>query len=138
MEIVKTKTTFILLVLKVVFQVVLVFSVSNFFVNKNSQGSKLSGKKIPSSCKSALGAVARGPELKVFSLVKVRFDEAPSSYFVWSFVLWTKSQTANYSTLLLLNVYSDFWGSVFENFFEISTPRLSSIENDIFCQSLAI
>ena len=48
------------------------------------------------------------------------------------------------STLLLFNVYSDFWGSVFENFFEvlfaISTLwqahlrcGLSSIENDIFC-----
>ena len=28
------------------------------------------------------GAVARGLELNVFSLVKVRFDKAPSSYFV--------------------------------------------------------
>ena len=43
-EIEKTKTTFIISVLKVVYQVVLVFSKSNFFINKNSQGRKLSGK----------------------------------------------------------------------------------------------
>ena len=40
----KTKTTFIISVLKVVYYVVLVFSNSNFFFNKNSQGRKLSAK----------------------------------------------------------------------------------------------
>ena len=44
LEIEKTKTTFILSVLKVVYWVVLVFSISNFFINKNSQGRKLSAK----------------------------------------------------------------------------------------------
>ena len=56
MEIKKTKTTFIISVLKVVNQVVLVFSISNFFTNKNYQGRKLSGKKIPSSGISALAS----------------------------------------------------------------------------------
>ena len=41
-EIEKTKTTFIISVLKVVYLVVLVFSISNFYTNKNSQGTKLS------------------------------------------------------------------------------------------------
>ena len=45
MEIKKTKTTFITSVLKVVYWVVLVFSISNFFINKNSQRRKLSAKK---------------------------------------------------------------------------------------------
>ena len=54
MEIEKTKPTFIISVFKVVNQVVLVFSISNFFINKNSQGRKLSAKKIPSCDNSAL------------------------------------------------------------------------------------
>ena len=42
-------------VLKVVYFVVLIFSISNFFTNKNSQGRKLSAKKkIPSSGNSGL------------------------------------------------------------------------------------
>jgi hypothetical protein len=45
LEIQKTKTSFIISVLKVVYLVVLVFSISNFFANKNSQGRKLSSKK---------------------------------------------------------------------------------------------
>ena len=36
-------------------RVVLVLSISNFFTSKNSQGRKLSVKKIPSSGNSALG-----------------------------------------------------------------------------------
>ena len=40
----KTKTTFIISVLKVVYYVVLVFLKSNSFTNKNSQGRKLSAK----------------------------------------------------------------------------------------------
>ena len=38
-------TTFIISVLKVLYQVTLVFSKSNFFINKNSKGRKLSGEK---------------------------------------------------------------------------------------------
>ena len=49
----KTKTTFITSVLKVIYLVVLVFSISNFFINKNSRGRKLNAKKIPSSGNSA-------------------------------------------------------------------------------------
>ena len=45
LEIEKTKTTFIISVLKVVYLVVLVFSIFNFFINKNSKGRKLSVKK---------------------------------------------------------------------------------------------
>ena len=48
------KTTFITSVLKVVCLVVLVFSISNFFINQNSQGRKLSPKKVPFSSNSAL------------------------------------------------------------------------------------
>ena len=54
LEIEKTKTTFITPVLKVVYLVVLVFSISNCFINKNSQGRKLSAKKISSCGNSAL------------------------------------------------------------------------------------
>ena len=43
----KMLTTFNISVLKVVYWVVLFFSISNFFINKNSQGRKLSAKKIP-------------------------------------------------------------------------------------------
>ena len=50
----KTKTTFNTSVLKVVYWVVLVFWISNFFINKNSQGRKLSAKKIPTCGNSAL------------------------------------------------------------------------------------
>ena len=46
LEIEKTKATFITSVLKVVHWVVLVFSMSNFFINKKSQGRKLSEKKL--------------------------------------------------------------------------------------------
>ena len=46
--------TFIISVLKVIYLVVLVFSISNFFINKNTQGRKLSAKKIPSSGNTAL------------------------------------------------------------------------------------
>ena len=45
LEIEKNKTTFIISVFKVVYYVVLVFSIFNFFINKNSQGRKLSAKK---------------------------------------------------------------------------------------------
>ena len=45
LEIEKPKTTFIISVLKVVFFMVLVFSISNFFINEKSQGRKLSAKK---------------------------------------------------------------------------------------------
>ena len=53
------KTTFIISVLKVVYLVVFVFLIFNYFTNKNSQGRKLSAKKIeckkiPSSGNSAL------------------------------------------------------------------------------------
>jgi hypothetical protein len=44
LKIEKTKTTFIISVLKVVYKVVLVFSKSNSFINKNSQGRKLCAK----------------------------------------------------------------------------------------------
>ena len=44
----ETKTTFIILVLKVVYLVVFVFSIYNFFTNKNSQGRNLSANKISS------------------------------------------------------------------------------------------
>ena len=54
LEIEKTKTTFNISVLNVVYWVVLFFLISNFFINKNSQGRKLSAKKIPSSGNSAL------------------------------------------------------------------------------------
>ena len=54
LEIEKTKIFFIISVLKVVYHVVLFFSIFNFFVNKNSQGTKLSGEKIPSSGNSVL------------------------------------------------------------------------------------
>ena len=59
LEIKKTKTTFIISVLKVVYYdyVVLVFSISNFFINKKSQGRKLRVKKIPTCCNSALGGL---------------------------------------------------------------------------------
>ena len=40
--------------------VVLVFSIPNFFTNKNSQGRKLSAKKIHSSDNSALGQFVLG------------------------------------------------------------------------------
>ena len=46
--------TFIISVLKVIYLVVLVFSISNFFINQNSQGRKLSPKKVPFSGNSAL------------------------------------------------------------------------------------
>jgi hypothetical protein len=45
LEIEKTKTTFIQSVLKVVYCLVSVFLIFNFFINKNSQGRKLSEKK---------------------------------------------------------------------------------------------
>ena len=45
LEIEKTKTTFIISILEVVYQVVLVFSITNFFIIKNSQGRKLSANK---------------------------------------------------------------------------------------------
>ena len=55
LEIEKTETTFIISVLKVVCQVVLgFFNLSNLFINKNSQGRKLSAKKIPACGYSAL------------------------------------------------------------------------------------
>jgi hypothetical protein len=54
LEIEKTKTTFIISVLKVVYLMVLVFWISNFFTSKNSQGRKLSAKKIHSTGNSAL------------------------------------------------------------------------------------
>ena len=41
----KTKTTFVISVLKVVYYVVLVFSITNIFINNNSQGRTLSAKK---------------------------------------------------------------------------------------------
>ena len=50
------KTTFVISVIKVVYWVVLVFSISNFFNNKNSQGRKLSEKN-PSFSNSALGKI---------------------------------------------------------------------------------
>ena len=45
LEIEKTKTSFIISVLKVVYWVVLVFSIFNLVINKNSKGRKLSNKK---------------------------------------------------------------------------------------------
>ena len=45
MEIEKTKTIFIISVLKVVYVLVLVFSISNFFIIKNSQGRKFVREK---------------------------------------------------------------------------------------------
>ena len=48
MEIEKTKTTFVVLVLKVVYEVVLVLSISNFFINKISQVGNMFAKKVPS------------------------------------------------------------------------------------------
>ena len=56
LEIEKTKTIFIISVLRFVYLVVLVFWISNFFTNKNSQGRKLSAGKIPSSGNSAFKA----------------------------------------------------------------------------------
>jgi hypothetical protein len=44
LEIEKTKTTFIISILEVV-EVVLVFSITNIFINKNSQGRELSSNK---------------------------------------------------------------------------------------------
>ena len=41
LEIQKTKTTFVITVLKVVYKVVLVYSISNFFINKISQERKM-------------------------------------------------------------------------------------------------
>ena len=68
LEIEKTKTTFIISVLKVVYLLVLVFSISNFFINKNSQGRKLSEKKIPTFGNSALTlSNSDGPLLKIVS-----------------------------------------------------------------------
>ena len=62
LEIEKTKTAFIISVLKVVYLVVLIFSISNFFNNKNSQGRKLSVKKIPSIGNSALVTLQVAPK----------------------------------------------------------------------------
>jgi hypothetical protein len=53
----KTKATFVISVLKVVYYVVLVLSISNFFINKNSQGRKLSPKNTP-SCSNYSALVA--------------------------------------------------------------------------------
>jgi hypothetical protein len=47
LEIQKTKTTFNISVLKVIFWMVLVFWISNFSINKDSQGRKFCAKKIP-------------------------------------------------------------------------------------------
>ena len=59
----KTKTTFIISVLKVVYQVVLVFSISNFFINKKSQGRKLSAKKKIPTCSNSALVQTFGPDL---------------------------------------------------------------------------
>ena len=65
-DIEKTKTTFIISVLKVICWVVLIFSISNFSINKNSQGRKLSSKKIPTFGNSALEYVDSWPKILVF------------------------------------------------------------------------
>ena len=73
MEIEKTKTTFMISVLKIVYFVVLVFSISNFFTNKNSQGRKLNAKQIPSSGNSALVAWvnAHQPNCKSYQTARI-------------------------------------------------------------------
>ena len=73
LEIEKTKATFIISVLKVVYVVVLVFLISNFFTNKNSQGRKLSAKKIPSSGNSALvqGLPFSGPWVVIGQFIEL-------------------------------------------------------------------
>ena len=54
MEIQKNKTTQYTTFKTDIIKVVLVFSISSFFVNKNSQGRKLSAKKVPTCGISAL------------------------------------------------------------------------------------
>ena len=54
MEIEKNKPTFITSVLKVVYYVGLVFSNSNFVINKSPREGNLFVKKVPSSANSAL------------------------------------------------------------------------------------
>ena len=54
LEIEKTNPTFIMSVLKVEYSVILVSSISNFFINKMALANKWMRKKIPSFCNLAL------------------------------------------------------------------------------------
>ena len=65
LEIEKTKATFIISVLKVVYWVVLVSSISNFFSNKTFQANKWMRKKIPAW--SNLTSVLSRKECKLIS-----------------------------------------------------------------------
>ena len=84
LEIEKTKTTLIISVLKVVYYVVLVFSISNFFISKNSQGRKLSAtKKYLLAVIQLLAVVYRAIQSCQMNFTKVskNISKVPKMYF---------------------------------------------------------
>jgi hypothetical protein len=69
LEIEKTKSTFVISVLKVEYLVVLVSSISSFFINKMSLANKWMRKKIPSLCNLALEGFQKKKSRLLFIII---------------------------------------------------------------------